>query len=300
MNFKSIFPDSFNELKPYFKQHNYQLSTYSLSELVVWNQCAFNNYYCIENGVLILSESHITADDQSWLLMPMKIEGEVSPEEMHGILKNSSFSQYRFIPESYVNQNLNVLEKYFEVVHDSIYDDFIYLREDLAFLKGSKFSKKRNLIAQFNKLYGAQTEIKCIDNSAVIADCHIFLNQWFESLDKKYHTDELTCEHKALIQTLDNFNTVAVKGLTLYINGKMCALAIGSTLNQDTCVLNFEKALSDYKGIYQFLDQKACELLFENFTYVNKESALGDEGLYQAKHSYHPIKIEKAFILKLK
>ena len=52
--------------------------------------------------------------------------------------------------------------------------------------------------------------------------------------------------------------------------------------------IHFEKAVSGYKGVWQFVNQAFASILPEKYETVNREQDLGDEGLRAAKLSYKP------------
>ena len=60
-------------------------------------------------------------------------------------------------------------------------------------------------------------------------------------------------------------------------------------------VIHFEKALDEYKGIYQYLNQSFAESLPRFFTLINREQDLGNEGLRQAKMTYRPCEFVKKY-----
>ncbi len=53
-------------------------------------------------------------------------------------------------------------------------------------------------------------------------------------------------------------------------------------------LVHFEKGDTQYKGIYQAINQKFLENSAADYTFVNREQDLNDEGLRKAKLSYHP------------
>jgi hypothetical protein len=59
--------------------------------------------------------------------------------------------------------------------------------------------------------------------------------------------------------------------------------------------IHFEKALSGYKGLWQFINQAFASILPETYETINREQDLGEEGLRSAKMSYHPIGFVKKY-----
>ena len=88
-------------------------------------------------------------------------------------------------------------------------------------------------------------------------------------------------------------------GILIRIDGAVSAFGIGSRLNRMTATLNFEKAFSEIKGLYQFLDNECAKRLFGEFHYINKESDMNLPNLAESKQSYHPVMRVKSFALIL-
>jgi hypothetical protein len=59
--------------------------------------------------------------------------------------------------------------------------------------------------------------------------------------------------------------------------------------------VHFEKALEEFKGIYQFVNQAFAASLPESYIHINREQDLGDEGLRQAKMTYRPAGFVRKF-----
>ena len=179
--------------------------------------------------------------------------------------------------------------------------DYIYNTADLAELKGHKYSKKRNLLAQFDKqaaVYGA-VKVEAI-TPANCCRCMTLLDEWSRDPEIGEQLDMLNCERKAILNGLKNFELLRMRGLTVSINDKISGFAFGGELSNNTFVLNFEKALENIKGLYQFLDNEFAKSLPAQYTYINKESDLGKPGLAKAKESYYPFKRVKSYTLTLK
>ena len=68
----------------------------------------------------------------------------------------------------------------------------------------------------------------------------------------------------------------------------IAAYTVAERLTNDMLLNHFEKASPMYKGGYQAINQMFLSRTRGEFKTVNREQDLDDEGLRQAKLSYHP------------
>jgi hypothetical protein len=157
--------------------------------------------------------------------------------------------------------------------------DYLYLRSELAELAGKKFHKKRNLIAQFHTLY------TCVEkpiDSATMKDAMEVLELW--NRDKEAGADFVAAQ-----EALELFSEFQMKGSIYYIEDKPVAWCLGESIAGGSIfTIHFEKALDDFKGLYQYINQCFAASLPEHITHINREQDLGSEGLRHAKMSYRP------------
>ena len=64
-------------------------------------------------------------------------------------------------------------------------------------------------------------------------------------------------------------------------------------------MIHFEKGDTQYKGIYQAINQMFLAHEGNGFTLVNREQDLNDEGLRKAKLSYNPVKFLQKYRVNL-
>ena len=187
---------------------------------------------------------------------------------------------WKNIPESVLLPNKDSLEGWgIKCAEDRDNFDYLYLRTDLAELPGKKYHKKRNLVAQFLKLYAHEEKPLAAE---LIPDAKNILDCW--QACRYGDTD-----YKACGEALDLFTELDLKGLLLYVDGKPVGWCLGESVAQGKIFsIHFEKALEDYKGIYQFINQVFASTLPESVTHINREQDLGEEGLRQAKMTYRP------------
>ncbi len=80
-----------------------------------------------------------------------------------------------------------------------------------------------------------------------------------------------------------------MRGGAIRIGGKVVAFSIGSIGRPDTAYIHFEKADTDYDGLYVAQCKYVAASAFPEVKYINREEDLGIPGLRQSKGSYHPI-----------
>ena len=291
----------FARFEKFFNIHKYNLCEYSLSSIIFWDNCINNIFYTVNDDKLFIAEAGMENPLKKRLLLPMTIPFKfLSPQKLSDYAKKLSFRYYYYVPQNYLNDaKIEKIEKYFNIYEQADYANYIYKTSDLAFLKGGKYSKKRNLISQFLKKNLKTVKIAPIENSSVKDIMNMF-DKWKNHQNIKIKEKLLECEKKAIKKSLENFKFLKLRGIQIFIDGSLSAFAIGSKLNENTFCLNFQKALPNIKGLYQFLDNEFMKTIGPKYIYVNKENDLGKEGLKKAKLSYYPIEIIKSYILELK
>lgn len=268
--------------------------------MIMWNGCINSYSICeFEKGLLIIEEGS-DQKDKKRLLMPVT-ESPLTPSQLKQILKTCGLNSFYYCPESYFNTDISQAKDIFNIYIHHGFSDYIYKTSDLALLKGSAYSKKRNLISQFERSYLEKGFAKTfVLNKANTVDIMELSKKWLKSNEGQELMDLMECELKAIEKGIVMWDELELFGVSIYIDGKIAAFAIGSFLNDQMAVLNFEKARKEIKGLYQFLDREFALSILPNFKLINKENDMGDLGLAKAKLSYHPLKKPKSYILELR
>lgn len=303
MNFKPVAVDDYETLKPFFAGHPYSLCVYSPASLIAWSFRSFKAYYRIEEGKLFIAGEMEENPGNSHLILPLAQERLFSAAELHRDAERLGFERYWRVPADYIERlDRSELEALFDLEEQKGYEDYIYLTEDLIQLKGNKYSKKRNLISQFTREYLRRGRVEVDEiQSKDVAECLQFLNIWCEQHDCDADPEsDLACEKNAVITALENMERLEWKGLLVRVDGRVSAFGIGAPLNETTATLNFEKADSGIKGLYQFLDNECAKRLFSQYRYVNKESDMNLPNLAESKQSYNPVLRIKSYALTLR
>jgi len=166
--------------------------------------------------------------------------------------------------------------------------EYLYLRTDLSELPGKSFQKKRNLVNAFIKA-NPQRETKILDKNT-LPDAMRVLNEWGN------HGD-----YDSAKEGLELHEALELSGLIFYVGGIPVGYCQGEALpDGKSFAVHFEKALDQYKGVYQYINQEFAKSVPENIIYINREQDLGDEGLRQAKLTYRPVDFVKLFSMSAK
>jgi uncharacterized protein len=184
----------------------------------------------------------------------------------------------------------------FYYIPERDYFDYIYLREDLASLKGKKYQSKRNHINNFNKNY---TYEYIPITPELVPECLKLESKWYKA-NKDYNDEEdLNDERRSLTYALNHFDKLGLIGGGICVDHQIVAFAFGAPINHETFGVHVEKADVNYEGAYAVINKEFALHLPEEYTYVNREEDLGIPGLRQAKLSYNPIiLLEKSAAIK--
>ncbi|MGD9947790.1 MAG: DUF2156 domain-containing protein [Desulfobulbus sp.] len=186
----------------------------------------------------------------------------------HTMMKAASMSQADLLAE---------LD--YRVLSDRDNFDYLYRRQDLAVLGGRYYHKKRNLIKAFvtSHNYAARPL-----REEFVADAVQVLDNWRAGNDQPG-------DYEAAREALEQIDYLQLCGGIYYVDDRPVAYALGEELSgMATYLIHFEKAVSGYKGLYQFINQSFASVLPEDYETINREQDMGDQGLRQAKLSYKP------------
>ena len=164
--------------------------------------------------------------------------------------------------------------------------DYVYSVSDLIDLKGNRFHKKKNLLNQFIKKY-AYTYVPF--EPQLIGQAMAMQEDWCAWRDCE-SSDVLWAENRAITRALENREQLSrMLGGALLVDGKMVAYTVAEALTPQSMVIHFEKGDTQFKGVYQAINQMFLAHSAGDFLTVNREQDLNDEGLRKSKLSYNPL-----------
>ncbi len=174
--------------------------------------------------------------------------------------------------------------------------EYIYEANDLIGLHGKKYHAKRNHISKFMSKYACSSFEEISEQN--IEEVKEFNNAWYASIHDK--SESLAQEHIASACALESFFDLEFSGGLIRVDNKVAAFSIGEPMNQNTFCTHIEKADYAFDGVYSVINQRFYEHFCRDFSFINREDDVGDEGLRRSKLSYYPVTIAEKYVIKLK
>lgn len=179
----------------------------------------------------------------------------------------------------------------YAVVEDRDNDDYLYRRTDLAELPGARFHKKRNRIHYFTSRHAFTVEP--FSQRHLVAALHL-LDRW-QRRHEPGGSPSQQAETAATREGLEHADELGLSGVVLLTGKGVAAFALGEPLNDLTVACLFEKSDPDLEGAAQLINREFSRFQPPACLYVNREQDLGNQGLKEAKNSYHPVEMIRKF-----
>ncbi|MCU0621712.1 MAG: phosphatidylglycerol lysyltransferase domain-containing protein [Gemmatimonadales bacterium] len=281
---------------PILERHPQPLSGYTFASLICWNPVFHYGVGVADDDTLIVSCCPGTVPE-CHLLQPVGPFGLPLQERLVTRARELPYP-LRIISasEEFVARHRDFVAR-FEVAPNRDLANYVYGATELAELPGRRHAKKRNLIAQAQRLYEWTVEPLRAEHRG---DC---LSVADDIASKRTAESGVTLDQEtvALGRALELFAPLGLQGLLLRVAGQPAAFSIFERLGPSTAVVMFERALRSFKGLYQVINQETARVLVQQgYELINREEDLGDPGLRQAKESYSPLRLDPAFTLTLR
>ncbi|MFZ5761164.1 MAG: DUF2156 domain-containing protein [Thermodesulfobacteriota bacterium] len=257
------------ELHPLFRGLTEGISEFTFANLYLFRQAHGYRICRLVDGSVLFSGADA---GQPFFMLPF---GLPDPEILSRLF--ATFFQMKCVSAP----QAEILGKAgYRVSEDRDNFDYLYRRQDLAELGGRKLHKKRNLIKAFMSSYEYEGR-PLLDEYK--PDALRILDQWRAGRNEDG-------DYLAAREGLEKTEELQLCGGIYYVAGDPVAYSLGEELmGGRSFAIHFEKAVANYKGLWQFVNQAFAAILPELYETINREQDLGDEGLRQAKLSYHPV-----------
>jgi len=281
----------------YLGEYSFNTYEYTFLTLYIWRKMC-NVSYSIIDDALIIKKS--TKNTGSYFMQPLGYTKENLKNivaKLDEIKKSDpSFkSLFRDVEMPFINELIDNFGYNICICEDVNNFDYIYSSKQLISLSGHRYHRKKNQYNQFIRKYNF--EVRDLIDKSVINDCIDFAKEWYDSRENK--DEQLRFELESIKDILANPEILNIKGIAVYVDGRMAGFSIGEKANKKMAIVHIEKGNLDYDGIYSFLNKTMVERHFKDVRLINRQEDLGIEGLRKAKMAYNPVRLEKKFIVDL-
>lgn len=277
MNYKSIELCDKKIFDEYYKTHEQYSGYLSFTTLYTWKELG-NFRYAIYDGEMIIK---LSDNEETYLLAQTTKE---SIKKVVDFILTCGNVKLKALSKNQVEILKELYGEMFTVNHIRDNDNYYYLTESMISLQGKKLHSKRNFINRFKKENEYSYERITKDT---VNECINVAKEWCERKNCN-KGGSLINELSACEIGLLNMDSLGLKGGAIRVGGKIVAFSLGELLNEKTVLVHFEKADTDYNGIYQVINNEFLKNEWADTIYVNREEDMGVEGLRKAKMSYCP------------
>lgn len=290
LNFKPVEAEDLEKLNPFFCKRPNKTCDSVFLDSFIWREY-YNVRYAVSDNKAILWLMDL--DGKTGSAMPICSEEDLEyyfwklVEYFNTELKAPLY--INLADEEAVEQlGLKNMPDKFKITEQVDLKDYLYDGNAMRTLSGKKLHKKKNHLNAFKREYEGRYEYRrlcCSDRG----DVWKFLDRWREEKGEEVE-EHLDYEVRGIHEILKNCSLLNVRMSGVYIDGHLEAFTIGSyNPLERMAVIHIEKANSEIRGLYQFINQQFLIEEFPEAVLINREDDLGLEGLRKAKLSYNPI-----------
>ena len=171
------------------------------------------------------------------------------------------------------------------------YTEYLYLRADLASLRGSRYHSKRNHIAQF---WRACPDAYIQPLIAENADLAVAVAERWLKARKDPDDPSLRFEFSCIREAAANWEKLRLSGLLLYDGPEPVGMTIVSEISEAVFDIHFEKVVPEYPHAWPVVVNEMAKCLV-SAEYLNREEDLGESGMRSSKQSYRPEILNKKY-----
>lgn len=290
MNYKEIEITDFKTIDELLKKNNPEDCDHCFSAVYIWS-FRHRVEFCIYNETLFL---RMKEDGTYWYLSPI---GEMSFENaVEIILEQAKADNGNVIIFAINPSQKKAIESTFNnklsIVEDRDGADYIYKTEDLSFLQGKIYQKKRNHCSRFERENPEYTfNLITKDNIERIKDFEI---EWCNKNALK-RANDLIAEQKGILSLLDNMDKTDVFGAFIENRNGIVAFTLACPINDKMVDIIVEKAYHNINGAYAVINRDFAKNCLQDYEFINREDDLGYENLRKAKLSYYPFEIKEKY-----
>ncbi len=269
--------EHYDELQPYLLSHRQGISEYSMASLFPFTKK--RNFTVSYYDSPKHTKEYLFIGDQTYKDRKEKfamLPGGYPGEFIISLLKNEVNEINTISIESLKDWKTPNLPYIIEEDRDNA--DYLYDKKSLIDLVGQSLHKKLVHALKFMKEHPDR----------ILLPSHVAPKEDMLKVLKGWAGNRVSVEdYEATILAINNQKELNLRGYVLYSKDTPIAFALGEE-DHNRFIIHIEKALSEYKGVYQYINRAFASELSDNFVEINREQDLGIPGLRQAKMTYQP------------
>jgi hypothetical protein len=273
--------------------YRFETSAYTFTTLLVWRK-ACEIQYAIYRGALILKR--MGHDGTTTFMQPIGYRNEELRDIIREMQEYKAVHRMDYLlkdlEEPFVSEFREIFGDEFTIEEDRDNFDYVYERDKLVSLSGKILHKKKNHYNYFVKNNDYRDFLITEENVDQIVEA---AKEWCKKHSCRGY---LLYELRAIIELLHNLDRLNLIGMAVTVGGKVAAFTIGERVSSDMAIIHVEKADSEIRGAYNYVNRAFAEKHLEGIKWVNREEDMGIEGLRHAKMSYAPARFAKKYMIK--
>lgn len=291
MNFQPLTLREIGAFRPLFQKLTSRTCDYTVGSMFMWRDF-FHIEYALEKGALF-SRLRIEEGNGHYYL-PVSDDVEGALQRLIGERTEEEPLRFWTIPEEYVPLFTRT-GRVVSITEQPDLFDYLYQAEDLAGLKGKRYSGQRNQISQFKRGCDAW-EFRPMEKEDIGRVTGFFKEHYLDTASDGAWERK---ENEGVLEVLEHFDAYGMQGGVLTADGAVAGFSLHEIIG-DTMYTHIEKADRRVKGAYQMLvNQAAAAFAGEGVLYINREEDMGDPGLSASKKSYHPLELLKKYVIEI-
>lgn len=176
------------------------------------------------------------------------------------------------------------------------YDEYVYLREDIALLRGNKYKSKRASYNQFNRSYNFVFRQYTKDDFSSVLNLY---GQWSclllsKSNDSYYNA--LLRDSKIALEVL-LLSPLSFTAYVLEVDKKIIGFILAVLISENTEFIQYEFCLPSYRGSATYIFSEFCKQ--SSYKYINAGDGSNLENLERVKLSFKPVRLEEVYTVYL-
>ncbi|GHU63587.1 hypothetical protein AGMMS49983_07380 [Clostridia bacterium] len=299
-------------LEEYLKGFDYRTSGLSFTSLFMWREINMFSWEILGDYLCITGADNLDpVMGEPFMLPPLTRTGSYDPDSLKKTVREAKrrFEEIgkpfnmMLVPVSLLDALKEAMPGELVFEEDRANYDYIYDARALIELKGRAFHSKKNHLNYF--LANTPFEYGPLTPSAA-EEAMDFIRAFNErkNLEDPHERELLAFEEKAMRDVFLNLEAVGYLSGAIRIDGRIEAISIGGRLGDKTVTVHIEKANTEYRGLYQAINNEFCKAVVQDatpeVTRINREEDMGIPGLRKAKLSYNPVELIEKYTVRLK